>query len=75
MAYYIIYTIVLSAGIHMYICVFVNIIHYFLAPEYLLCLQGGRFDHPNRLFHGVAQTWNNVLLDHVDLKEVSMSVC
>lgn len=40
------------------------------APEYLLCLQGGKFDHPNRLFHGVARTWKNVLTDHVDLKEL-----
>ncbi len=23
----------------------------FAAPEYLLCLQNGRFDQPNRLFH------------------------
>ena len=38
----------------------------------MLSLQGGRFDHPNRLFHSIAQTWNNVLLDNVDLKEVSI---
>ena len=44
-----------------------------IAPEYLLSLQGGRFDHPNRLFHSIAQTWNNVLVDNVDLKEVSLS--
>ena len=42
------------------------------APEYLLSLQGGRFDHPNRLFHSIAQTWKNVLVDNVDLKEVSV---
>ena len=49
-------------------------IYYFIhiAPEYLLSLQGGRFDHPNRLFHSIAKTWNNVLVDNVDLKEVSM---
>ncbi|XP_065915844.1 protein FAN-like isoform X2 [Dysidea avara] len=40
-----------------------------LVPEYLLCLQSGRFDHANRLFHSVAQTWQNVLNDNVDLKE------
>lgn len=45
---------------------------FFIAPEYLLSLQGGRFDHPNRLFHSIARTWNNVLLDTVDLKEVSV---
>uniref|UniRef100_A0A1X7UAC0 BEACH domain-containing protein n=1 Tax=Amphimedon queenslandica TaxID=400682 RepID=A0A1X7UAC0_AMPQE len=40
------------------------------APEYLLCLQNGRFDHPNRLFHSVSRTWDNVLTDHADVKEL-----
>ena len=57
---------------HACICAFVKNVKPFVAPEYLLCLQGGKFDHPNRLFHGVARTWKNVLTDHVDLKEVSI---
>ena len=57
---------------HMHICRYVCIwLCCFIAPEYLLSLQGGRFDHANRLFHSIAQTWNNVLFDNVDLKEVS----
>jgi factor associated with neutral sphingomyelinase activation len=40
------------------------------APEYLMCLQNGRFDHPNRLFHSIAKTWENVLTDHADVKEL-----
>ncbi|XP_064393489.1 protein FAN-like [Halichondria panicea] len=40
------------------------------APEYLLCLQNGNFDKPNRLFHNIAQTWGNVNNDHADVKEL-----
>jgi factor associated with neutral sphingomyelinase activation len=40
------------------------------APEYLLCLQNGKFDQPNRLFHKVARTWENVNSDHADVKEL-----
>lgn len=46
---------------------------YFLvrrAPEYLLCLQNGNFDRPNRLFHSIAKTWENVNTDHADVKEL-----
>ena len=57
----------------MYASFVFTIIYCFIASEYLLSLQGGRFDHPNRLFHSVAQTWNNVLVDNVDLKEVGLS--
>ena len=61
-----VYTVQAYVHIHTYMIVF------FIAPEYLLSLQGGKFDHANRLFHSIAQTWNNVLLDNVDLKEVSI---
>ena len=59
---------------YMYLCLHILSLYgsIFTAPEYLLSLQGGRFDHPNRLFHSIAQTWQNVLVDNVDLKEVSM---
>jgi factor associated with neutral sphingomyelinase activation len=40
------------------------------APEYLLCLQNGHFDHPNRMFHSVAGTWSNVLTSATDVKEL-----
>jgi factor associated with neutral sphingomyelinase activation len=33
---------------------------YFLCriyPELSLCLNGGRFDHPDRLFHSIVDTW------------------
>ena len=40
------------------------------APEYLLCLQNGRFDQPNRLFHSIVRTWKNVIIDHADVKEL-----
>lgn len=28
-----------------------------LYPEWSLCLNGGRFDHPDRLFHSIIDTW------------------
>jgi factor associated with neutral sphingomyelinase activation len=40
------------------------------APEYLLCLQNGKFDQPNRLFHKISRTWENVNTDHADVKEL-----
>ena len=43
------------------------------APEYLLCLQNGHFDHPNRMFHSVAGTWTNVVTSATDVKEVRCS--
>jgi factor associated with neutral sphingomyelinase activation len=41
-----------------------------VAPEYLLCLQNGKFDQPNRLFHKISRTWENVNTDHADVKEL-----
>ncbi|KAF4531789.1 hypothetical protein B566_EDAN011825 [Ephemera danica] len=35
-----------------------------------LALQGGKFDHPNRLFHSIAQSWKNCQRDTSDVKEL-----
>eukprot|EP00761_Pharyngomonas_kirbyi_P001457 gb/GECH01001461.1/.p1 GENE.gb/GECH01001461.1/~~gb/GECH01001461.1/.p1 ORF type:complete len:977 (+),score=232.90 gb/GECH01001461.1/:1-2931(+) len=40
------------------------------APEYMLRLQNGRFDDPDRMFHSLAETWNSVLANHADVKEL-----
>ena len=40
------------------------------APEYMLCLQSGRFDAPDRLFINIHDTWNSVLNNASDLKEL-----
>lgn len=34
-------------------------------------LQGGRFDHPDRLFHSVHETWDNCLHSMSDVKELT----
>ena len=39
-------------------------------PEWQLCLQNGRFDHPNRLFYSIADTWKNCLSIDSDVKEL-----
>lgn len=46
---------------------------YFLvrqAPEYLLHLQNGKFDDPDRSFFSINETWESVLLNNTDLKEL-----
>ena len=46
---------------------------YFLArkiPECMLCLQNGRFDHPDRMFNSIPQTWINVTTHQSDFKEL-----
>lgn len=35
-----------------------------------LALQGGKFDHPNRIFHSIAQSWKNCQRDTSDVKEL-----
>ena len=40
------------------------------APEYQLRLQNGRFDHPDRIFCSIADTWNSVLTNSADFKEL-----
>lgn len=48
--------------------------HYLIRLEpftsYAIILQGGKFDHADRLFDSVPQTWNNVLTDINDTKEL-----
>ncbi|KAH9489754.1 hypothetical protein Btru_036661 [Bulinus truncatus] len=41
-----------------------------IAPEYVLCLQNGKFDHPDRMFNNFYDTWNNVLNGASDFKEL-----
>ncbi|XP_012940404.1 protein FAN [Aplysia californica] len=41
-----------------------------IAPEYVLCLQNGKFDHPDRMFNNLYDTWNNVLTGASDFKEL-----
>ena len=46
---------------------------YFLArkiPECMLCLQNGKFDHADRMFNSIPQTWINVTTHHSDFKEL-----
>jgi factor associated with neutral sphingomyelinase activation len=40
------------------------------APEFMLCLQNGRFDHADRLFTSIAETWEGVLTNQTDVKEL-----
>jgi hypothetical protein len=41
-----------------------------VAPEYMLCLQNGRFDAPDRMFHSIADMWESCLTNPTDLKEL-----
>ncbi|XP_066480106.1 protein FAN isoform X2 [Tiliqua scincoides] len=41
-----------------------------VAPEYMLCLQNGKFDHPDRMFNSIAETWKNCLDGATDFKEL-----
>ncbi|KAK2150210.1 hypothetical protein LSH36_418g02079 [Paralvinella palmiformis] len=41
-----------------------------IAPEYVLCLQNGRFDQPDRMFNSIAETWRNCLNSMSDFKEL-----
>jgi hypothetical protein len=41
-----------------------------VAPEYMLCLQNGRFDASDRMFHSIADTWESCLTNPTDLKEL-----
>eukprot|EP01127_Copromyxa_protea_P006728 TRINITY_DN1671_c0_g1_i4.p1 TRINITY_DN1671_c0_g1~~TRINITY_DN1671_c0_g1_i4.p1 ORF type:complete len:1157 (+),score=202.86 TRINITY_DN1671_c0_g1_i4:3973-7443(+) len=35
-----------------------------------ICLQSGRFDYPNRLFHGIQAVWKNCMESGTDVKEL-----
>ncbi|KAI6657447.1 Protein FAN [Oopsacas minuta] len=40
------------------------------APEYLLCLQDGKFDYANRMFHSINETWQHALTGPSDVREL-----
>ncbi|XP_045511123.1 protein FAN-like [Colias croceus] len=39
-------------------------------PQYMLCLQNGRFDHPDRMFNSVKDVYSNCLRNMSDFKEL-----
>ena len=39
-------------------------------PEHMLCLQNGKFDSPDRMFHSVEHCFASVLTNHADVKEL-----
>jgi hypothetical protein len=41
-----------------------------VAPEYMLCLQNGKFDAADRMFYSVAETWESCIHNPTDLKEL-----
>lgn len=41
-----------------------------LYPNYMLCLQSGRFDHPDRMFNSVQDVFKNCLNNMSDFKEL-----
>ncbi|XP_074549891.1 protein FAN isoform X2 [Halichoeres trimaculatus] len=41
-----------------------------IAPEHQLCLQNGRYDHADRMFNSVGETWKNCLEGATDFKEL-----
>uniref|UniRef100_F6Y544 Neutral sphingomyelinase activation associated factor n=1 Tax=Xenopus tropicalis TaxID=8364 RepID=F6Y544_XENTR len=42
-----------------------------IAPEYMLCLQNGKFDHADRMFNSIGDTWRNCLEGVTDFKELT----
>lgn len=40
------------------------------APEYVLCLQNGKFDQPDRMFNSFYELWQNCLNGAADFKEL-----
>jgi factor associated with neutral sphingomyelinase activation len=41
-----------------------------VAPEYMLCLQNGKFDASDRMFHSVKELWTSCLSNPADVKEL-----
>lgn len=41
-----------------------------VAPEHMLCIQNGKFDHADRMFNSIAETWRNCLEGVTDFKEL-----
>ena len=39
-------------------------------PQLMLCLQNGKFDHPDRMFNSLQQTWRNITTNTSDFKEL-----
>jgi len=39
-------------------------------PDKMLRIQNGRFDSPSRMFHSLGETWNGVLTNQADVKEL-----
>lgn len=39
-------------------------------PEHMLCLQNGKFDVPDRLFYSLQSTYESILSNNADLKEL-----
>jgi len=39
-------------------------------PEHMLCLQNGKFDAPDRMFHSLEHCFSCVLSNHADVKEL-----
>lgn len=48
------------------------VLHYLVrvAPQYMLCLQNGKFDAPDRTFLSVSESWESCLNNPADLKEL-----
>lgn len=47
---------------------------YFLVrnlPEHMLCLQNGKFDAPDRMFHSIEQCFSCAMTNHADVKELT----
>lgn len=41
-----------------------------VVPEHMLCLQNGRYDHADRMFNSIGETWKNCLEGATDFKEL-----
>ncbi|XP_034022818.1 protein FAN [Thalassophryne amazonica] len=41
-----------------------------VAPEHMLCLHNGRYDHADRMFNSIGETWKNCLEGATDFKEL-----
>lgn len=48
------------------------VLHYLVrvAPEFMLCLQNGKFDAPDRMFHSLPDMWDSCMTNPTDLKEL-----
>ena len=46
-----------------------------VAPEYTLCLQAGKYDHADRMFCGINETWCGKPLSHRHLVDSRGPCC